>query len=217
MSKCYDRAYFDKWYRDPVHAVDSPALTRRKVALAVGATEYYLGRPLRNVLDIGCGEANWRAPILKLRPRAEYRGLDSSEYAVARYGRTRHIGLATLGALEHLRFEAPFDLVILSNVLHYVGAAEVRRGLSGLDELMRGVAFIEVYTARDEVAGDAVGYVARTPGWYRRCFAEAGLAAVGSHLYVGSQLAPCLLAMERPVTPDRPAPRRHKPHRRART
>lgn len=201
MKKHYDRAYFDKWYRDPVHAVDSPALTRRKVALAVSAAEYYLGRPVRNVLDVGCGEGNWRAPIRALRPRADYRGLDSSAYAVARYGRTRNIGLATFGALESLRFEAPFDLVIVSNLLHYIGAAEVRRGLCGLDELMRGVAFIEVYTAHDNLVGDDVAFVARTAGWYRRRFADAGLVAVGSHVYVGSCLAPDLLAMEQPRMP----------------
>lgn len=211
MRKHYDRAYFDKWYRDPIHAVDSPALTRRKVALAVSAAEYHLGRPLRNVLDVGCGEGNWRAPIRALRPGADYRGLDSSEYVVARYGRTRDIGRATFGALESLRFEAPFDLVIVSNLLHYVGNAEARRGLSGLDELMCGVAFIEVYTAQDDLVGDDVGFVARPPGWYRRRFAEAGLVAVGSHLYVGSALASDLLAMERPCASRRQIASQGKP------
>jgi hypothetical protein len=38
------------------------------------------------VLDIGCGEGIWRAPLRSLRPGIEYLGLDSSEYAIARYG-----------------------------------------------------------------------------------------------------------------------------------
>ncbi len=198
MEKTYDRAYFDKWYRDPEHAVASPAEVRRKVAMAVAMAEYYLGRPVRNVLDVGCGEGHWRAPLLKLRPRVSWRGLDASEYVVARYGRTRNIGRAHFGDLAHLRFEEPFDLVICANLLHYLGAAELRRGLSGLDELLRGLAFIEVFTTRDATEGDDEEYAARSPAWYLRRFHAAGLTPVGSHAYVGSALRDQLLALEYP-------------------
>jgi tRNA G46 methylase TrmB len=88
MSKTYDRAYFDKWYRHPDHSVSSKRELARKVALAVAITEYYLARPIVNVLDVGCGEGVWRAPLSKLRPNVDYLGLDSSEYVVARYGRS---------------------------------------------------------------------------------------------------------------------------------
>ena len=63
MRKTYDRDYFDKWYRDPRHAVGSPTELRRKVALAVAQAGYYLGRPGRNGLDVGCGEG-WLARAL---------------------------------------------------------------------------------------------------------------------------------------------------------
>lgn len=116
MTKTYDRDYFDKWYRDPRHAVGSPSELRRKVAMVVAQAEYYLGRPLRNVLDVGCGEATWRAPLRALRPGITYRGLDASEYVVARYGRSRQIGLARFGQLEHLRFEQRFDLIVCTDV-----------------------------------------------------------------------------------------------------
>jgi 2-polyprenyl-3-methyl-5-hydroxy-6-metoxy-1,4-benzoquinol methylase len=68
MQKQYDREYFDKWYRDPRHAVSSRQVLARKVALAVAVAEYYLCRPLRDVLDVGCGEGVWRKPLLALRP-----------------------------------------------------------------------------------------------------------------------------------------------------
>ena len=84
MKKIYDRAYFDRWYRHSQHAVNSPALLERKAALAISVAEYYLGRRVRNVLDVGCGEGTWRAPLKKLRPRIDYLGIDSSEYAIAR-------------------------------------------------------------------------------------------------------------------------------------
>ena len=54
MPKIYDRDYFDRWYRE------RPVLSRqrlaRKVALAVATAEYHLERPIRSVLDVGCGE-----------------------------------------------------------------------------------------------------------------------------------------------------------------
>ena len=150
MDKRYDRAYFDKWYRSDAHRVGSRAQLARKVAMVVHLAEYYLARPLRNVLDVGCGEAAWRAPLLQPRPKLAYRGLDASEYVVARYGRSRNIGLATFGQLAELRFDERYDLVVCSDMLHYVPAREVARGLSGFVDLLEGFAFIEVFTARDD-------------------------------------------------------------------
>ena len=196
MPKTYDRAYFDKWYRSPGHAVGSPAVLRRKVALAVAQAEYYLGRPLRNVLDVGCGEAPWRAHLRALRPGVAYRGLDASEYAVARYGRSRNIGLARFGQLEHLRFDTRFDLVVCSDVLHYLGPAELRAGLAGVAEMLEGVAFLEVFTSRDGVDGDLDGFHRRSPGWYLREFERAGLLPCGSHCYLAPRLGRRIAALE---------------------
>ena len=163
MPKTYDRAFFDKCYRNPRHAVGSPAELKRKVAMVVAQAEYYLGRPVRNVLDVGCGEATWRAPLRALRPDIAYRGLDASEYAVARYGRSRHIGLARFGQLEQLRFDTRFDLIVCTDVLHYLKPAEIRAGLQGIGEMLEGVAFLEVFTSRDDVIGDRDGFFSRPP------------------------------------------------------
>src|SRR5215469_649057 len=131
MPKIYDRRYFDKWYRHPRHAVSSRNALRRKVSLALAVAEYYLGREVRNVLDVGCGEGVWRAPLKRLRPGIDYLGVDSSEYAIARYGRSRNLRLATFGQLAELRFERRFDLIVCSDVLHYVPSSELKRGLRG--------------------------------------------------------------------------------------
>jgi SAM-dependent methyltransferase len=197
MPKIYDRGYFDKWYRDPRHAVGSPAELRRKVAMAVAQTEYYLGRTIRNVLDVGCGEAAWRAPLRALRPGVEYRGLDASEYVVARYGRSRQIGLARFGQLEQLRFDTRFDLIMCSDVLHYLKPAEIRAGLHGIGEMLDGVVFLEVFTSRDDVAGDRQGFIARAPVWYLREFGRVGLLPCGSHCYLGPRLEQHVAALER--------------------
>jgi hypothetical protein len=165
MTKTYDRHYFEHWYRRSGHSQGRAALTARKAAFALAMAEYYLGRPVRSVLDVGCGEGAWRAPLLKLRPRLQYRGVDSSDYAVARFG-------------------APVDLRVWSDVLHYVPGAELVRGLSGFTELCAGVAFIDLYAKGDAISGDLRGFQPRTAAWYRKRFADAGLTACGSNGYL---------------------------------
>lgn len=197
MSKQYDRDYFDKWYRDPRHSVAAPAELKRKVAMVVAQTEYYLGRPIRNVLDVGCGEGTWRAPLRALRPSIDYRGLDASPYVVSRYGRSRNLGLASFGQLQYLRFDTRYDLIVCTDVLHYLKPAEIRAGLTGISDMLEGVAFLEVYTSRDDVAGDREGFYARAPAWYLRAFQAEGLLPCGSHCYLGSRLERHIAALER--------------------
>lgn len=196
-TKRYDQAYFDRWYRDPRQRVREHAETARKVAMVVALAEYYLGRSVGSVLDIGCGEGVWRAPLRKLRPKIAYLGLDSSEYAVSRYGRSRNLRLARFGDLAELRFDRRFDVIVCSDVLHYLRAPELVRGLSGFGELLEGLAFIELFTSRDPIEGDTQGYIARAPAWYRTRFADAGLMAVGSHCYLGPRLLRSVSALER--------------------
>jgi SAM-dependent methyltransferase len=201
MPKLYDHAYFEKWYRHPRHAVGSRAELARKVAMVVAVAEYYLGRRIRNVLDVGCGEAPWRAPLLALRPGLSYHGLDSSEYVVRRFGRTRDIGLATFGQLAELRFDTRFDLVVCSDVIHYLKPAELRAGLGGIADMLEGVAFLELFTSADDVDGDRNGYIARSPKWYLKTFEGAGLLPCGSHCYLGFRLLRGIAALERAQLP----------------
>lgn len=199
MSKTYDRAYFDKWYRHPRHAVASQVELERKVALAVAAAEYFLGRRIVNVLDVACGEGVWRAPLKRLRPTVEYLGLDSSEYAIARYGRSRNLRPAKFGDLEYLRFARDFDLIVCSDALHYVRTPELRRGLRGLVGMLDGVAFLELFTREDEPDGDREGFIPRSARWYLREFRAAGLVPCGTHCYLGQRLKGRVAVLETPV------------------
>src|SRR5512132_2009708 len=78
IMKSYDQAYFERWYRDPADRVSTRASLERKVRMAVGVAEFLLGRPIRTVLDVGCGEAPWFPVLRRLRPRIRYTGVDSS-------------------------------------------------------------------------------------------------------------------------------------------
>lgn len=190
----FDRAYFDHWYRD--EGFGSPARLARKVAYALGAAEYLLERSVRSVLDVGAGEGAWRAELRRRRPGVRYVGVDPSPYAVERYGTRRDLRLGGLGDLDRLDLDGPFDLVVCSDVIAYVGARDLRRGLRTIAELLGGAAFIEVFTSADSFEGDLEGYRRRSPATYDRWFDEAGLIRIGPHLYAGARLRPYLARFE---------------------
>ena len=182
--KSYDRAYFDRWYRDARRQVGAAADLARAVRLAVAGAEHILGRPIRTVLDVGCGEGRWLAPLKRVRPSVHYTGIDSSEYVVKRWGRSRNIRPGAFGALEHCGLDGPSDLVVCADVLHYVGTAELRRGLRSLASLTGGVAYLPAFTSADSIVGDRTGFQRRSATAYRRWFAEARLVPCGMHFYV---------------------------------
>jgi SAM-dependent methyltransferase len=182
--KRYDRAYFDRWYRNPRSAVVHRGVLARRVQFAVAAAEYLLERPIRRVLDVGCGEAPWRALLKLARPGVRYTGVDSSAYAVGRFGRRRNVILGRFGDLGRLGLRGRFDLIVCSDVLHYVSTPEAGRGLKAMARLLGGLAWIEVFTAEDDTVGDDVGFQPRRAAGYRRLFRAAGLVPLGLHCYV---------------------------------
>ena len=195
MTKQYDQAYFQHWYRRS--DIGGPQRLARKVALAVACAEYYLERPIRTVLDIGCGEGAWRAPLLKLRPKLRYLGFDSSEFAISKYGPRRNLHYAHFGDFAQLRPCPPVDLLVCADVLHYLPARELQRGLPGLAELCGGVAFLETFSREDEFEGDHIGFQPRAAGWYRKQFSAHGLQSVGSHCWLSPGLADEAAALEK--------------------
>ena len=184
MTKRYDRQYFDKWYRR--RRINSHAEVRRKVELAVGVCEYFLRRPIETALDIGCGEGAWYPHLRSIRRNVAYSGIDSSEYAIERFGESRHLRMGTFGELRKVR--GSFDLVICSDVLHYLSNEEIRTGLPALVRLTSGMAFIEVLTGEDEIVGDLDDIKRRPAAWYRSHFSRAGLTQVAPYCWLSRAL-----------------------------
>jgi SAM-dependent methyltransferase len=197
--KTYDRRYFDRWYRVSRHAIFHAGMLPRRVQLAVSAAEYLLERPIRSVLDIGCGEGRWRPLLLRARPRLHYQGIDSSEYAVRRFGRRRNIRFGRFGDIGRMGLRRSFDLIVCADVLHYVPRAEARAGLRGIARLLGGVAFIELFTSEDDSLGDDAGFMQRSRASYLRMFRAAGLIPMGLHCYTGRALRDRLVSLERQV------------------
>jgi SAM-dependent methyltransferase len=187
--KRYDRAYFDRWYRDPRRRIRSRADVARRVGLAVAVTEFLLGRPVRSVLDAGCGEGGWQPVLRRLRPHARYLGVDASEYAVDRFGARRNLRLGRIGTLPEHAGPGPYDLVVCSDVLNYLDDAELATGLGHVRDLLGGVAFLELYTDAERMEGDLRGWHLRPASYYRRLFRRVGLEACGPHCWTRPELA----------------------------
>ena len=80
-----------------------------------------------------------------------------------------------------LRPCAPVDLLVCSDVLHYLPTRELDRGLPGLAELCGGVAFLETFAREDHAVGDEHDFQNRPASFYRKRFDALGFAQVGSH------------------------------------
>ena len=193
--KNYDRKYFDHWYHSGA-AVVKPELLQRRVRHAVAAAEFTLGREIASVLDVGCGEALWRAPLKRMRPGIRYVGIDSSDYVVRRFGARRNIRKGDLARLGKMALKRPFDLVICSDVIAYVSLPDLRRGLAALRKLTRGIAYIDAYTTSDDFVGDRQDWNHRSEATYRKAFAEAGLVSCGLNCWIAREQLHLLSALE---------------------
>lgn len=194
----YDQRYFDKWYRNPRYRVKTPQELTRQVAFVVSAAEHILGRAIHTVLDVGCGEGNWLAPLRRLRPGIQYTGVDSSEYVVSRYGASRNIRLGTIDSLDRMRLRKEYDLILCVGMLNYLDPAQLRTGLAHLYELASGVVYLELFTSADRgVFGDTRGTRLRSPSWYRARIREARFLSCGMHCYIPDGLREQTAAMER--------------------
>jgi len=194
--KTYDSAYFHRWYRDPRTRVTSDRALERKVHLALSAAEYMLGRRLRTVLDVGCGEGRWNVALKRIRPGIGYIGVESSEYAVRTFGASRNVRRGSFGTLKSLKLRGPFDLIVCADVLQYVEAADLQRGLREIRRLLGGVAYIEAYAREDDMVGDMEGWNYRSAATYRRAFKAAGLTHCGLYCFIDADKINAVNALE---------------------
>ena len=193
MPNRYPKSYFDKWYRSE-QRVHSSADRARTVRMVLALGDYMLGRSVRTVIDIGAGEGQWCLELRKLRPNIRYVGVDPSEYAVTRYGRSRSLVSGSLGQLPDKLLRRRYDLVVCSGMLNYLEVAELKSGLATVANLARGVAFLELFTARDEVQGDVRGR--RNARFYRDLLRLLGFRHCGPHCYIGPEFEGIAVEME---------------------
>lgn len=175
----------------------SPAELARQTAFVLRTAEFVLGRPVRSVLDVGCGEGQWRAALRAHRPTLHYDGVDPSAYAVARYGKKRRLQLGGIEELDVLPLRPAYDLVVSCGMLNYLEPAVLKRGLRQVARRTGGVAYLELFTRDDAFEGDTDWPAPKAATWYRQVMAESGLCAVGMQCYVTDAARHRVSALER--------------------
>jgi len=172
----FDRDFYERYYFDTRTAVASRAEMRARARL-IAAFAAHAGLPVRRILEAGCGTGLLRAELLRLLPRAQYVGLESSDYLCRRYGWRR-------GRIEEYRGRTPFDLVICYDVLQYLTGAAAQRALGNFGRLCRGALYFSALTRHDyehncDRTRTDIQVHLRSARWYRarlrRQFSEAGL------------------------------------------
>jgi SAM-dependent methyltransferase len=161
----FDEAYYKRYYFDPKTAVTSRAEMRDRARMIAAAAQY-VGLPVRRILDAGCGVGLLRTPLKKFLPRAEYTGLEVSEYLCQRYG-WRH------GTIQEWRGRERFDLVVCYDVLQYLTSAQARAAIENLGRVCRGALYFGALTREDwerncdQTRTDRIAGL-RSASWYRR-------------------------------------------------
>jgi SAM-dependent methyltransferase len=137
----FDRGYYEKYYHDSKTAAVSSAEMRAR-ALLIAAYTGHVGLPVKRILDAGCGIGLLRAPLMRALPRAEYTGLEISEYLCERYGWVQ-------GTIDGYRPRTAFDLVICYDVMQYLDDRAAARALANFGRLCRGVLYFSALTTYD--------------------------------------------------------------------
>jgi SAM-dependent methyltransferase len=140
MNARFDKDYYHRFYFDPRTAVVSRAEMNARARLIAGYVNH-IGLPVRRILDAGCGVGLLRAPVQRAFPRAQWVGLEYSEYLCGRFGWVQ-------GSLSTWR-DDPFDLVICYDVMQYLDDYTAARAIANLARLTRGVLYLSALTARD--------------------------------------------------------------------
>ena len=97
----FDADYYHRFYGDPATRVVSQGHVRKLAAFTVSYLRF-LGMPLCNALDLGCGVGHWRTALKALTPRTSYQGVEYSAYLCERYGYPGWVRIEHLAVAEHL-------------------------------------------------------------------------------------------------------------------
>ncbi|MEQ8858614.1 MAG: class I SAM-dependent methyltransferase [Pseudomonadales bacterium] len=164
MRRQFDKAYYDRFYRNPRTRAITPAAARRQAAF-IASYLRHLELPVRRILDIGCGVGTVLRALGREFPRASAHGVEFSDYLCGRYGWAQ-------GSVETHRAGTPYDLVVCNDVLAYLDDTACGRAIDNLASLCRGAAFLGIVTADDAGSFDPKRtdprQYLRPAVWYRR-------------------------------------------------
>ncbi len=176
----FDAAYYRRFYFNKRTAVTHRAEMAARAEL-IAAYVQYIGLPVASILDAGCGIGLLQRPLAKLLPRAEYVGLEFSDYLCKRYGWQQ-------GSLASYRPGRQFDLTICYDVGQYLDDRTAARAIVTLGQLCRGVLYFTALTTHDwryncDRSRTDGNVFLRSGEWYQRRLAKK-FKRVGAGLWI---------------------------------
>jgi hypothetical protein len=169
MTVAFDAAYFRRFYESARSRVYGSEEIDH-LARGVTGFVYWFGGEIERVLDIGAGTGLWGNWFRANMPNVEYRSIDVSDYACAKYGHLRR-------DIARWKSRTRFDLVICQGVLPYLTDRDCIRAISNMRAMCRGFAYIEAITSRDlreacDRSRTDARVLARPASFYRRALAR---------------------------------------------
>ncbi|MEZ5552017.1 MAG: methyltransferase domain-containing protein [Pseudomonadales bacterium] len=187
----FDKAYYDRFYRNPDTRAVTPAAARRQAEF-IAAYLRHLEVPVKRIIDIGCGTGTVLRALGRCFPRARCEGVEFSEYLCERYGWTR-------GSVVDYQNTVSADLVVCNDVLAYLDDAACERAIGNLAALTGGALFLGVLTKEDLAVCDRQrtdrAQITRPAAWYRKRLLPHYIAA-GGGLYLKRPLTVTLWTLE---------------------
>ena len=176
----FDRAYYERFYRDRRTRAESPSDALRRAAF-IAAYLDYLELPVSRVLDVGCGLGGTLAGLGGAFPQARCTGVEFSDYLCGEHGWIK-------GSVVDFQARQPFDLVVCNDVVQYLNDALARTAIANLASLCRGALYFGVLTREDweqhcDPARTDGEVCLRSTRWYRRQLANA-FTSIGGGLYL---------------------------------
>jgi SAM-dependent methyltransferase len=191
VSERFDKAYYDRFYRNPDTRAVTPAAVRRQ-AQFIAAYLTHLEVPVRHILDIGCGTGGLLRALGKAMPKAKTRGVEYSSYLCEKYGWQQ-------GSVVDVEAGSA-DLVVCNDVLGYLNDKDCALALKNLAHHAVSALYLGVLTREDLILCDPdrtdQAQAARPVAWYQRRL-NPDFQAVGGGLFLRKPLDVTVWHLER--------------------
>jgi len=183
MRNDFDKAYYDRFYRNPRTRAITPAAAKRQAAFIAHFLRY-LEVPVKRIMDIGCGLGDVLNALGDEYPRAKTQGVEFSSYLCEEYGWHE-------GSVVDYESTKPFDVVVCNDVIAYLDDKQCARALKNLAGLTKSAAFLGILTEEDWALCDQdrtdPHQHLRPTAWYEKRLAKY-FVGVGGGLYLKKPL-----------------------------
>jgi SAM-dependent methyltransferase len=165
MAVAFDASYFRRYYESRRSRVYSGEQIDHLARGVTGFVQWF-GGAIERVLDVGAGTGLWGRWFRANMKDAQYRSIDVSEYACAKYGHEKR-------DISRWRGREKYDLVVCQGVLPYLDDRACAKAIANMAAMCKGFLYLEAVTGRDlrdvcDRGRTDVRVLPRTRTFYRR-------------------------------------------------